>query len=110
MVGVGAHDDPKKTCRFSNTFSQGKNHNTSSTASGPPCLAAARSRHGSDKSKKLIVNCRSPYFAIDYFPEDPTFVEMNISINENTAKMLVERLMGEKEFTGKCLLTKYSQK
>lgn len=66
--------------------------------------------HLFDKSKKLIVNCRSPYFAIDYFPEDPTFVEMNISINENTAKMLVERLMGEKEFTGKCLLTKYERK
>ncbi|MBQ7332931.1 MAG: hypothetical protein IJW38_01110 [Clostridia bacterium] len=65
--------------------------------------------HLFDKSKKIIVNCRSPYFAVDYFPEDPTFVEMNISINETTAKMLVDRLTGKKEFTGKCLLTKYNR-
>jgi len=63
--------------------------------------------HLFDKRKKIIINCRSPYFAVDYFPEDPTFIEMNEVIDKDTAPMLVERLFGEKEFTGKSLLTGY---
>ncbi|MBP3626644.1 MAG: glycoside hydrolase family 3 protein [Clostridia bacterium] len=63
--------------------------------------------HLFDKSKKIIVNYRSPYFATDYFPEDPTFIEMNCWPSKETAKMLVERLFGDKEFTGSCALTGY---
>lgn len=63
--------------------------------------------HLFDKSKKLIINCRSPYFAVDYFPEDPTFIEMNCELSAETVKMLVERLFGEKEFTGNNLITGY---
>lgn len=62
--------------------------------------------HLFDKSKKLIINSRSPYFATEYFPEDPTFIEMNTEINKFTAKILVDGLLGKIKFTGKSLLTK----
>lgn len=62
--------------------------------------------HLFDKSKKLIINSRSPYFAPEYFPEDPTFIEMNGGINKYSAKILVDGLLGEIEFTGKSLLSK----
>ncbi|MBE6542420.1 MAG: hypothetical protein E7672_08245 [Ruminococcaceae bacterium] len=56
--------------------------------------------HLFDKKKKVIIHYGSPYFAEDYFPEDPTYIEMNNSANEESARALVERLLGEKEFTG----------
>ena len=62
--------------------------------------------HLFDKKKKIIVNYRSPYFAVDYFPEDPTYIEMNCQPTKETLKMLVDRLLGEKAFTGKSMLTK----
>ena len=62
--------------------------------------------HLFDKSKKIIVNYGSPYFAVDYFPEDPTFIEMNCPPNRETVKMLVDGLFGEIEFTGRSVLTK----
>lgn len=66
--------------------------------------------HLFDKKKKIIVNYGSPYFAVDYFPEDPTFIEMNTSPTPETVKMLVEGLFGERKFTGKSLLTKLKEK
>ena len=60
--------------------------------------------HLFDKKKKLIVNYRTPFFAEDYFPEDPTFIEMNCQPTEETIKMLVDGLFGEMEFRGKSLL------
>lgn len=60
--------------------------------------------HLFDKKKKLIVNYGSPYFAVNYFPEDPTLIEMNCPPSENAVERLVAGIMGEKEFTGKTLL------
>ena len=62
--------------------------------------------HLFDKSKKIIVNYGSPFFATDYFPEDPTFIEMNCAPTTETIKMLVDGLLGEIKFTGKPVLTK----
>lgn len=62
--------------------------------------------HLFDKSKKLIVNYGSPYFATEYYPEDPTIIEMNTSPVQATVEMLVEGLFGERKFTGKTILTK----
>ena len=62
--------------------------------------------HLFDKKKKIIVNYGSPYFAVDYFPEDPTFIEMNCSPKKETVKLLVDGLLGEIKFTGKNVLTK----
>lgn len=64
--------------------------------------------HLFDKKKKLIINYRSPYFAVDYFPEDPTYIEMNCSPRKETIKMLADRIFGAGEFTGRPLLTKQS--
>lgn len=62
--------------------------------------------HLFDKKKKIIVNYQSPYFAVDYFPDDPTYIEMNCSPTKETVKLLVNRLIGDEKFTGKSLLTK----
>ncbi len=62
--------------------------------------------HLFDKNKKVIVNYGSPYFADDYFPEDPTIIEMNCNPTPETVKLLVDGLVGEMEFTGKPVLTK----
>lgn len=64
--------------------------------------------HLFDKSKKIIVNYGSPYFAVDYFPEDPTYIEMNCRPVKETVKMLVDGLLGETVFTGKSVLHKSS--
>ncbi len=62
--------------------------------------------HLFDKAKKVIVNYGSPYFASEYFPEDPTFIEMNTTPTKETVKMLVDGLFGDMQFTGKSILTK----
>ena len=56
--------------------------------------------HQFDKAKKVIVHYGNPYFAEDYFPEDPTYIEMNCRANETSAKALIDRLFGEAPFTG----------
>ncbi|MBR6729649.1 MAG: hypothetical protein IKL80_05765 [Clostridia bacterium] len=60
--------------------------------------------HMLDKKKKVIINFGSPYFAPDYFPEDPTYIEMNTGATPFAVRALAERLFGEKEFTGKSVL------
>lgn len=62
--------------------------------------------HLFDKSKKLIVNYGSPFFASDYLPEDPTIIEMNCSPSKETVKLLIDGILGEMEFTGKSVVTK----
>ena len=52
------------------------------------------------KHNKIIVHYGSPYFAEDYFPEDPTYIEMNCGANKMSAKALVDRLFGDAPFTG----------
>ena len=60
--------------------------------------------HLFDKSKKIIVNYGSPFFASDYFPEDPTIIEMNCTPNKDTIKLLVDALTGKSDFFGSCIL------
>lgn len=60
--------------------------------------------HLFDKNKKIIINYGSPFFAPIYFPEDPTYVEVNCNANEFVTKTLVDKLLGESEFVGKCRL------
>ena len=62
--------------------------------------------HLFDKSKKVIVNYGSPFFATDYFPEDPTIIEMNCQPCAETVKLLADGLFGEIEFTASPVLTK----
>lgn len=62
--------------------------------------------HQFDKKKKLIVNYGSPYFATEYFPEDPTYIEMNTDASKETVKMLVDGIMGKVQFTGKSVFSK----
>jgi len=62
--------------------------------------------HQFDKKNKIIVNYGSPYFASEFFPEDPTFIEMNTGATKETVKMLVDRIMGKAEFTGMSLFSK----
>ena len=56
--------------------------------------------HQFDKAKKIIVHYGNPYFAEDYFPEDPTYIEMNCRANKTSAKALVDRIFGDAPFTG----------
>ena len=62
--------------------------------------------HMFDKKKKIIINYGSPYFASEYFPEDPTYIEVNCSPSGEIVKTIVDGLFGEVTFTGKSLLTK----
>lgn len=62
--------------------------------------------HLFDKKKKIIINYGSPYFAHDYFPEDPTFIEMNCTPTKETVRFLVDGLIGETKFTGGSLIDK----
>ena len=62
--------------------------------------------HLFDKKKKLIVNYGSPYFATEYFPEDPTFIEVNTTPTKHSVKMLVDGILGDMQFKGKSILTK----
>lgn len=62
--------------------------------------------HLFDKSKKIIINYGTPFFAEDYFPEDPTFIEPNAAPSENVVKYIVDGLFGDVKFTGNYLLKK----
>ena len=59
--------------------------------------------HQFDKKKKIIVNYGSPYFATEYFPEDPTYIEMNTTPTPEMVKLLVDGLLGNIELTGKSI-------
>lgn len=56
--------------------------------------------HLLDKSKKIIVNWGNGYVSMDYFREDPTIIEVNSAPKEHVVSALVERMIGEKGFTG----------
>ena len=57
--------------------------------------------HLFDKKKKIIVNYGSPYMAEDYFPQDPTFIEMNCNPGSVAIEALAEGILGTFEFKGK---------
>lgn len=57
--------------------------------------------HLFSKEKKVIINYGSKFMASDFFPEDPTFIQVNTTPNKSTIKSIVEGLLGDFEFTGK---------
>ncbi len=57
--------------------------------------------HLFQKSKKLIINYGSPYFAEDYFPEDPTLIQVNSAPSRAAVKAVVDGILGEMEFVGR---------
>lgn len=56
--------------------------------------------HLIDKKKKLIINFGSPYFAQEYFPEDPTFIEGNAAPIPACIEALVDKITGKDTFRG----------
>ena len=56
--------------------------------------------HMLSQNKKIIINYGSPFFAVDFFPEDKTIIEVNCGPTEITVSDVVSRLFGEEEFTG----------
>ena len=58
------------------------------------------------KDKKLIVNYGSPYFMEDYFPQDPTYIEMNCEPSWEAVSELVKKMVGKQEFTGTSVIRK----
>lgn len=77
-------------------FNMNAEHGTWSTP-----LMIIWASHLFNKQKKIIVNYGSAYFAEDYFPEDPTFIQMNCQPNEFSAKALADRLFGTAPFIGR---------
>ena len=57
--------------------------------------------HLVDKQRKVIVNFSNPFLAEDFYPDEPCVVNTNISLNAESAALVIDRLCGEKEFTGK---------
>lgn len=62
--------------------------------------------HLFDKLKKIIINYGSTYFAEDFFPEDPTFIEVNAGPSENVVEHIVDGIFGKTRFTGNFLFKK----
>ena len=60
------------------------------------------------KDKKLIVNYGSPYFEEDYFPEDPTYIEMNCDPSREAVSALVKKIVGKSKFVGTSVLRKHT--
>ena len=61
--------------------------------------------HLVDRSRKIIVNFSNPYLAEDYYPDEPCIVNTNTDLDKNTGRAVIDRLTGEKEFTGKAHIT-----
>ena len=61
--------------------------------------------HLVDKQRKVIVNFSNPFLAEDFYPDEPCVVNTNISLNAESAASVIDRLCGEKEFTGKAHIT-----
>lgn len=61
--------------------------------------------HLVDKSRKVIVNFSNPFLAEDFYPDEPCVVNTNVKLNKESAQAVIDRLSGEKEFTGKAHIT-----
>lgn len=61
--------------------------------------------HLVDKSRKVIVNFSNPFLAEDFYPDEPCVVNTNTRINKESASAVIDKLCGEKEFTGKAHFT-----
>ena len=115
--GVEAHvertiyDDPSRVCWQSDTDElQAKydlvifNLNAGYIGTwGDPFMLIWNS-HLFDKSKKIIVNYGSPYFATDYFPEDPTYIEAYGKPTQLVIDTIVDGLFGDVEFKGTAII------
>ena len=56
--------------------------------------------HLFSKKKKIIINYGSPFFAGDYFPDDPTIINTNAECSETLVKALADGIEGKMEFKG----------
>lgn len=56
--------------------------------------------HMFDKSKKIVINHGSPFFAKDYFPDDPTVIDTNADPTKTSVKAVVDGLLGNISFRG----------
>jgi len=61
--------------------------------------------HLVDKSRKVIVNFSNPFLAEDFYPDEPCVINTNVKLSKESAQAVVDRLLGEKEFTGKAHIT-----
>lgn len=61
--------------------------------------------HLVDKSRKIIVNFSNPFLAEDFYPDEPCVVNTNTKLCKESAKAVIDKLCGEKEFTGKAHIT-----
>lgn len=68
------------------------------------CGSTTWASHIVDKNKKCYLNFSSPFFVDDYYPDELSIINVNAGINDSSVKAVVERMMGEKEFTGKAHL------
>ena len=61
--------------------------------------------HLVDKSRKIIVNFSNPFLAEDFYPDEPCVVNTNVKLSKASANAVIDKLLGEKEFSGKAHIT-----
>ena len=61
--------------------------------------------HLVDKSRKIILNFSNPFLAEDFYPDEPCVVNTNVKLSKASAEAVVDKLTGNKEFTGKAHIT-----
>ena len=59
-----------------------------------------------NKSKKIILNYGSPFFAEDYFENEFTIIEANTNPSEISVNLIVDKMLGKSKFTGQKVLNK----
>lgn len=60
--------------------------------------------HLFNKQKKIILNFGSPFFADTYFPDDPTYIEVNSDASEITVAAVIDKIFGLDPFRGNSIL------
>ncbi len=60
--------------------------------------------HLFSKIKKIIINYSSSFMIKDFFPDDPTIIDVNACPRKSVIKYIVDGLEGKMEFKGKFLL------
>ena len=61
--------------------------------------------HLVDKSRKIILNFSNPFLAEDFYPDEPCVVNTNVKLSKASAEVVIYKLTGDKEFTGKAHIT-----
>lgn len=67
----------------------------------PDCSSTTWAFHLVKKEKRAIVNFSSPYFADDYYPDDPEFITAHQAPNPVVLRDVVNAMVGEIPFEGK---------